>query len=105
MVLRFDRQHLPDKFVGLLRMGSHNAGDETHIDGGSLGIAQRAELTEGAHRGGNLGKIRFCPISMQDAVIAARIEVAAHTVADLDRRLNQVDVARYLNRTVETAPT
>src|SRR5712672_3187382 len=64
MVLRFDRQHLLDKFVGLLRMGSHNAGDETHIDGGSLGIAQRAELTEGAHRGGNLDKIRFCPISI-----------------------------------------
>jgi len=29
----------------------------------------------------------------QDAALAARIEVAAHTVADLDRRLNQVDMA------------
>ncbi len=32
-------------------------------------------------------------IEIQDAALAARIEVAAHTVADLDRRLNQVDVA------------
>src|SRR3984893_14099913 len=32
-------------------------------------------------------------IEMQDAALAARIEVAAHAVADLDRRLNQVDVA------------
>jgi hypothetical protein len=32
-------------------------------------------------------------IEIKDAVIAARIEVANHAVADLDRRLNQVDVA------------
>ena len=32
-------------------------------------------------------------IETQDAALAARIEVAAHTVADLDRRLNQVDLA------------
>ena len=32
-------------------------------------------------------------IETQDAVLAARIDVQAHTVADLDRRLNQVDVA------------
>jgi hypothetical protein len=32
-------------------------------------------------------------IESKDAVLAARIEVAAHTVADLDRRLNQVDTA------------
>jgi len=29
----------------------------------------------------------------RDAALAARIEVAAHQVADVDRRLNQVDVA------------
>jgi hypothetical protein len=29
----------------------------------------------------------------QDAPLAARIEVATHTIADLDRRLNQVDTA------------
>jgi hypothetical protein len=29
----------------------------------------------------------------QDAALAARIEIAAHNVADLDRRLNQVDTA------------
>src|SRR6266436_4787516 len=32
-------------------------------------------------------------IEMQDAALAARIEVAAHTVADLDRRLGQIDSA------------
>src|SRR5712675_2355100 len=32
-------------------------------------------------------------IEMQDAALAARIEVAAHTVADLDRRLGQIDTA------------
>jgi hypothetical protein len=32
-------------------------------------------------------------IETQDATIAARIEMAAHNVADLDRRLNQVDTA------------
>jgi len=32
-------------------------------------------------------------IETQDAALAARIDVQAHTVADLDRRLNQVDVA------------
>ncbi len=32
-------------------------------------------------------------IEMQDATLAARIEVAAHTVADLDRRLGQIDTA------------
>lgn len=32
-------------------------------------------------------------IEMRDAALAAKIEVAAHNVADLDRRLNQVDVA------------
>jgi hypothetical protein len=32
-------------------------------------------------------------IETQDAALAARIEVQAHAVADLDRRLNQVDVA------------
>jgi hypothetical protein len=32
-------------------------------------------------------------IETQDAALGARIEVAAHQVADLDRRLNQVDVA------------
>jgi hypothetical protein len=32
-------------------------------------------------------------IETEDAVIAAPIEVASHNVADLDRRLNQVDVA------------
>ncbi len=32
-------------------------------------------------------------IETQDAALAAKIEVAAHTVADLDRRLNQVDLA------------
>jgi len=32
-------------------------------------------------------------IETQDAALAARIEVAAHTVADLDRRLGQIDVA------------
>jgi hypothetical protein len=32
-------------------------------------------------------------IETQDAVLAARIDVQAHTVADLDRRLNQVDTA------------
>jgi hypothetical protein len=32
-------------------------------------------------------------LETQDAAFAARIEVQAHTVADLDRRLNQVDVA------------
>ena len=30
---------------------------------------------------------------MQDAALAARIEVAAHGVADLDRRLGQIDSA------------
>ena len=30
-------------------------------------------------------------IEMQDAALAARIEVAAHNVADLDRRLGQID--------------
>jgi hypothetical protein len=29
---------------------------------------------------------------MRDAALAAKIEVAAHNVADLDRRLNQVDI-------------
>jgi hypothetical protein len=32
-------------------------------------------------------------IEMQDAALAARIEVAAHNVADLDRRLGQIDRA------------
>jgi hypothetical protein len=32
-------------------------------------------------------------IETKDAVIAARIEVAAHNVADLDRRLGQIDTA------------
>jgi hypothetical protein len=32
-------------------------------------------------------------IETQDAILAARIEVAAHTVADLDRRLGQIDSA------------
>jgi hypothetical protein len=32
-------------------------------------------------------------VETQDASLAARIEVQAHTVADLDRRLNQVDTA------------
>ncbi len=32
-------------------------------------------------------------IEAQDAALAAQIEVAAHSVADLDRRLNQVDTA------------
>ena len=32
-------------------------------------------------------------IETQDATLAARIAVQAHTVADIDRRLNQVDVA------------
>src|SRR5258707_1273983 len=32
-------------------------------------------------------------IETQDAALAARIEVAAHTVGDLDRRLNQIDTA------------
>ena len=32
-------------------------------------------------------------IEMQDAALAARIEVAAHSVADLDRRLGQIDTA------------
>jgi hypothetical protein len=32
-------------------------------------------------------------LETQDAVLAARIEVAAHTVADLDRRLGQIDSA------------
>jgi hypothetical protein len=32
-------------------------------------------------------------IETQDAALAARIEVAAHTVADLDRRLGQIDMA------------
>jgi hypothetical protein len=32
-------------------------------------------------------------IETQDAALAARIEVAAHTVSDLDRRLGQIDVA------------
>jgi hypothetical protein len=32
-------------------------------------------------------------LETQDAALAARIEVAAHTVADLDRRLGQIDTA------------
>jgi hypothetical protein len=32
-------------------------------------------------------------VETKDAALAAKIEVAAHNVADLDRRLNQVDVA------------
>jgi hypothetical protein len=32
-------------------------------------------------------------LEMQDAALAARMEIAAHNVADLDRRLNQVDLA------------
>jgi len=32
-------------------------------------------------------------IETQDAALAARIEVAAHGVADLDRRLGQIDTA------------
>jgi hypothetical protein len=32
-------------------------------------------------------------IETQDAALAARIEVAAHSVADLDRRLDQIDTA------------
>jgi hypothetical protein len=32
-------------------------------------------------------------IETQDAALAARIEVAVHNVADLDRRLNQIDTA------------
>lgn len=32
-------------------------------------------------------------LETRDAALAARIEVAAHTVADLDRRLRQIDVA------------
>ena len=32
-------------------------------------------------------------IETQDAVLAARIEVAAHSIADLDRRLGQIDSA------------
>src|SRR5712675_742654 len=32
-------------------------------------------------------------IETQDVALAARIDVQAHAVADLDRRLNQVDVA------------
>jgi hypothetical protein len=32
-------------------------------------------------------------IEMQDAALAARIDVQAHTVADLDRRLGQIDSA------------
>ena len=32
-------------------------------------------------------------IETQDAALAARIEVAAHGVADLDRRLDQIDTA------------
>lgn len=32
-------------------------------------------------------------IETQDAAVAARIEVATHAVADLDRRLNQVDMS------------
>src|SRR5712675_443336 len=38
-------------------------------------------------------------IETQDAALAARIEVAAHSVADLDRRLAQIDT------TIETAAT
>ena len=30
-------------------------------------------------------------VEMQDAALAARVEVAAHSVADLDRRLGQID--------------
>jgi hypothetical protein len=32
-------------------------------------------------------------IESKDAALAARIELASHTIADLDRRLNQVDTA------------
>ncbi len=32
-------------------------------------------------------------LETQDAALAARIEVAAHSVADLDRRLGQIDTA------------
>jgi len=32
-------------------------------------------------------------IETKDAALAARIELASHTVADLDRRLGQIDVA------------
>jgi hypothetical protein len=32
-------------------------------------------------------------IETQDAALAARVDVAAHNVADLDRRLNQIDTA------------
>jgi len=32
-------------------------------------------------------------VETQEASLAARIEVAAHNVADLDRRLNQLDTA------------
>jgi hypothetical protein len=32
-------------------------------------------------------------LEMQDAAPAARMEIAAHNVANLDRRLNQVDLA------------
>jgi hypothetical protein len=44
-----------------------------------------------AHVGGRGAAMSM--IETQDATLAARIEVAAHAVTDLDRRLNQVDLA------------
>jgi hypothetical protein len=41
---------------------------------------------------GERGAVQF-DVETQDATLAARIDVQAHTVADLDRRLNQVDTA------------
>jgi hypothetical protein len=37
--------------------------------------------------------VRRAGIETQDAALAARIEVVVHTVADLDRRLGQIDSA------------
>jgi hypothetical protein len=43
-------------------------------------------------------------IEMQDAALASRIEVAAHTVADLDRRLGQIDTARKRRSAARPTP-
>ena len=67
MVLRFDRQYLLDELIGLLWMGSHNAGEEAKKDGGRVGIPQRAKLTESAYRDGHVGEIRLCPIAVDPA--------------------------------------
>ena len=45
----------------------------------SIGLGERGAVTSA--------------IETQDAALAARIEVATHTVADLDRRLGQIDSA------------